>query len=330
MEQDSYSVPEVIEALRSVGVQEEVIKYIVPIAGYESRVGGVPFVRDALDKISPSWGIFQANIDSMGPGIYQAMKELGVELPGVTAKQDKILSTNKAKLSSEKNFTEEQKKFVANWFATEADLNANALVFKYTLATKMVDKSTDDFKVAIDAAYVATTQKFADLENDDAQALKKDLENQYSEYVNTPDDIGIPEPEEGFEPGTKVGELTDEVQEDTEIDMTARSEGITNQFGTPPQDTREPSPPKEKRKSLVDKGNEAFSNLPVGPITQKIRDANEKYGRKDSFLKYFDTVTSFKKKDPTTFKERSVAKPTEINFMGTPVTTQEIIDLLEP
>ena len=52
--------------------------------------------------------------------------------------------------------------------------------------------------------------------------------------------------------------------------------------------------------------------------------------KKDNFLKYFDTVTSFKKKDPQTFKERSVAKPTEINFMGTPVTTQEIIDLLEP
>ena len=299
MEQDSYSVPEVIE-------------YIVPIAGYESRVGGVPFVRDALDKISPSWGIFQANIDSMAPGIYQAMKELGVELPGVTAKQDKILSTNKAKLSSEKNFTEEQKKFVANWFATEADLNANALVFKYTLATKMVDESTDDFKVAIDAAYVLTTQKFADLENDDAQALKKDLENQYSEYLNTPDDIGIPEPEEGFEPGTKVGELTDEVQEDTDIDMTTRS-STTNQFGTPPQD--------------IDTTNRSSTTNQFGIPPQ---DKMSPDFKKDSFLKYFDTVTSFKKKDPQTFKERSVAKPTEINFMGTPVTTQEIIDLLEP
>ena len=307
MEQDSYSVPEVIEALRSVGVQEEVIEYIVPIAGYESRVGGVPFVRDALDKISPSWGIFQANIDSMAPGIYQAMKELGVELPGVTDKQDKILSTNKAKLSSEKNFTEEQKKFVANWFATEADLNANALVFKYTLATKMQDESTDDFKKAIDAAYVLTTQKFADLENDDAQALKKDLENQYSEYLNTPDDRGIPEPEEGFEPGPIPSTTTTTVPETSEIDTTTRSMGTpprevdtttrssaTKQFGTPPQDKMSPD------------------------------------FKKDSFLKYFDTVTSFRKKDPSTFKERSVAKPTEINFMGTPVTTQEIIDLLEP
>jgi len=240
------------------------------------------------------------------------MKELGVELPGVTAKQDKILSTNKAKLSSEKNFTEEQKKFVANWFATEADLNANALVFKYTLATKMVDESTDDFKVAIDAAYVLTTQKFADLENDDAQALKKDLENQYSEYLNTPDDIGIPEPEENFEPGTKVGELTDEVQEDTDIDMTTRS-STTNQFGTPPQD--------------IDTTTRSSTTNQFGIPPQ---DKMSPDFKKDSFLKYFDTVTSFKKKDPQTFKERSVAKPTEINFMGTPVTTQEIIDLLEP
>ena len=312
MEQDNYSVPEVIEALRSVGVQEEVIEYIVPIAGYESRVGGVPFVRDALDKISPSWGIFQANIDSMAPGIYQAMKELGVELPGVTDKQDKILSTNKAKLSSEKNFTEEQKKFVANWFATEADLNANALVFKYTLATKMQDESTDDFKKAIDAAYVLTTQKFADLENDDAQALKKDLENQYVEYVNTPDDRGIPEPEDGFEPVPIPSTTTTTVPETSEIDTTTRSSS-TNQFGTPPQD--------------IDTTTRSAATNQFGTPPQ---DKMSPDFKKDSFLKYFDTVTSFRKKDPSTFKERSVAKPTEINFMGTPVTTQEIIDLLEP
>ena len=315
MEQDSYSVPEVIEALRSVGVQEEVIEYIVPIAGYESREGGVPFVRDALDKLSPSWGIFQANIDSMAPGIYQAMKELGVELPGVTDKQDKILSTNKAKLSSEKNFTEEQKKFVENWFATEADLNANALVFKYTLATKMVDESTDDFKVAIDAAYVLTTQKFADLENDDAQALKKDLENQYSEYVNTPIDRGIPEPEDGFEPGTKVGELSDDVP--PPVDSTTTT--------MPPMETDIVQEPQEYS-SQVPKQAPSFEETRYQTRINRLR---PEY-KKDNFLKYFDTVTSFKKKDPTTFKERSVAKPTEINFMGTPVTTQEIIDLLEP
>ena len=303
MEQDSYSVPEVIEALRSVGVQEEVIEYIVPIAGYESRVSGVPFVRDAEDKISPSWGIFQANIDSMAPGIYQAMKELGVELPGVTPKQDKILSTNKAKLSSEKNFTQEQKKFVENWFATEADLNANALVFKYTLATKMQDESTDDFKVAIDAAYVLTTQKFADLENDDAQALKKDLENQYVEYVNTPDDIGIPEPEDGFEPGPILNTTTT----------------------MPPMEEKTVEEPQEYS-SQVPKQAPTFEEAQYQTRINRLR---PEY-KKDNFLKYFDTVTSFKKKDPTTFKERSVAKPTEINFMGTPVTTQEIIDLLEP
>ncbi len=331
MELDSYSVPEVIEALRSVGIPEEVIEYVVPIAGYESRVGGVPFVRDALDKISPSWGIFQANIDSMAPGIYQAMKELGVSIPEVSKEQDKVLVSNVAQPGQETllNFTDNQKAFVADWFAKRASLNDNALVFKYILEQKKKDLKTNDDKKAMDVMYVLTTQKFANLENDDAQALKKDLENQYVEYVNTPDDIGIPEPEDGFEPGPIPSTTTTTVPETSEIDTTTRS-STTNQFGTPPQDTREPNPPKEKRKSLVDKGNEAFSNLPVGPITQKIRDANEKYFKKDSFLKYFDTVTSFRKKDPSTFKERSVAKPTEINFMGTPVTTQEIIDLLEP
>ena len=49
MEPDSYTTQEVIEALQSVGIAEEIVEYLVPIAGYESRVDGVPFTRDALD-----------------------------------------------------------------------------------------------------------------------------------------------------------------------------------------------------------------------------------------------------------------------------------------
>lgn len=247
MEVDSYSVPEVIEALRSVGIPEEVIEYVVPIAGYESRVDGVPFVRDALDKVSPSWGIFQANIDSMAPGIYKAMKELGVSIPEVSKEQDKVLVSNVAQPGQETllNFTDNQKAFVADWFAKRASLNDNALVFKYILEQKKKDLKTNDDKKAMDVMYVLTTKKFMDLENEDAQALKVNLENQVVEYQNTPDDRGIPEPEDGFEPGTKV---TPTVPENTEIDTTtrsmgippreidteSRSEGITNQFGTPP------------------------------------------------------------------------------------------------
>ena len=182
MEPDSYSTIEVIEALQSVGVAEEVIEYLVPIAAYESRVDGVPFTRDALDKESPSWGIFQANLDSMAPGIYKAMKELGVEVPGVTEEQDNVLVTNNAQPGQENllNFTSEQKEFVANWFKTEANLKDNALVFKYMLEQKLKDAKTDDFKVAMKELYVLTIDKFDDPNNTDAQELKKMIENEMS------------------------------------------------------------------------------------------------------------------------------------------------------
>jgi|DEB0MinimDraft_6_1074348.scaffolds.fasta_scaffold00562_6 hypothetical protein len=247
MEQDSYSVPEVIEALRSVGIVEEVIEYVVPIAGYESRVDGVPFVRDALDKVSPSWGIFQANIDSMAPGIYKAMKELGVIIPEVSDAQDKVLISNVAQPGQESllNFTDNQKAFVADWFAKRANLNDNALVFKYILEQKKKDLKTNDDKEAMDVMYVLTTKKFMDLENEDAQALKKDLENKVVEYQNTPDDRGIPVPEDGFKPGPVPSTTVPETSDiDTtkrsmgtpprEVDTESRSEGITNQFGVPP------------------------------------------------------------------------------------------------
>ena len=182
MEPDSYSTIEVIEALQSVGVAEEVIEYLVPIAAYESRVDGVPFTRDALDKESPSWGIFQANLDSMAPGIYKAMKELGVEVPGVTEEQDNVLVTNNAQPGQETllYFTNEQKEFVANWFKTDANLKDNALVFKYMLEQKLKDKNTDDFKVAMKELYVLTIDKFNDPNNTDAQELKKMIENEMS------------------------------------------------------------------------------------------------------------------------------------------------------
>ncbi len=85
---------------------------------------------------------------------------------------------------------------------------------------------------------------------------------------------------------------TTTIPEDTEIDTTSRSAGITNQFGKPPRERdfeqsdfykllnpmfdspTEPDRPLRSDMSLVDKGNEAFSNIPVGPITQKIRDGN--------------------------------------------------------
>ena len=62
--EENYSAEQVIEALASVGVPQQVIELVVPIAAYESRVDGVPFVHEAADKLSPSYGVFQINVDS--------------------------------------------------------------------------------------------------------------------------------------------------------------------------------------------------------------------------------------------------------------------------
>ena len=77
----------------------------------------------------------------MAPGIYKAMKELGVIIPEVSDAQDKVLISNVAQPGQESllNFTDNQKAFVADWFAKRANLNDNALVFKYILEQKKKD-----------------------------------------------------------------------------------------------------------------------------------------------------------------------------------------------
>ncbi len=234
MEPDSYPTQAVIVALQNVGVSAEVIEYVVPIAGYESRVDGVWFTRNALDEFSPSWGIFQANLDSMAPGIYKAMKELGEIVPNVSKEQDKVLSENNAQPGQESllNFTDEQKQFVATWFKERANLNDNALVFKYIFEQKTKDVKAKNFKEAIDELYPLTVSKFNDPENIDAQEVKQKIINE----MNQEPDRGIPEPEDGFEPGPIPSTTTTMPKQDEEIDTTTRSEGITNRFGTPPQD----------------------------------------------------------------------------------------------
>jgi len=278
MDEQAFSTAEVIVALQNIGISQEIIEYVVPIAGYESRVEGTPFTRDALDKLSPSWGIFQANVDSMAPGIYKAMNELGVEVPGMTEEQKKVLIENKALTKDQKKFlyfTKDQKEFVVNWFKNQADLDANALVFKYILEQKMKDKNTNDFKVAIDSMYPMTVSKFNNLNNEDAQSLKTKISDEVQSFYNEPD-RGIPVPSETFDPTEGMEEdmtitngtvppttnttvpdvkepnqplavaagpttsrfVDDRPSEDATqvIDTTTRSPGITNQFGTPPQD----------------------------------------------------------------------------------------------
>jgi len=120
---------------------------------------------------------------------------------------------------------------------------------------------------------------------------------------------------------TRGGQFDDDVP--PTVDSTTTTSTTTTTM--PPMETDTVQEPQEYS-SQVPKQAPSFEEARYQTRINRLR---PEY-KKDNFLKYFDTVTSFKKKDPQTFKERSVAKPTEINFMGTPVTTQEIIDLLEP
>ena len=78
---------EVIQALQEEGLSDDVIKVLIPILAYESRVDGVPYVLTALDSESPSYGLGQANVTTMESALWMALSESGVDIPGATDQQ---------------------------------------------------------------------------------------------------------------------------------------------------------------------------------------------------------------------------------------------------
>ena len=319
MEQESYSSYEVIVALQNAGISQEIVEYVVPILGYESRVDGTLFVNTAEDELSPSYGLAQANVSSMSPAIYMAFKELGVELPGLTDEQEEQLLTNKYIDEDLRPFTEEQTSFVINWFQNTAKLNDHAVVLKYMIQQKMMEGAETEVE-AINELYPLPVSKFNDTSNQDAQAVKSQISGEVSSFYNEPD-RGIPVPEEGFDPSP--------IQEDTTETTTTtikKGEDLPGKAPTmPSQETQR-----------VDTSSDYMSQVPKQAGTYeetqymtRMRRLNPNF-RKDQFLKNFDNVTRFKKKDPTQFRTRPVVEEDEIKFpFGTPVTSQEVLDLLE-
>ena len=319
MEQESYSSYEVIVALQNAGISQEIVEYVVPILGYESRVDGTLFVNTAEDELSPSYGLAQANVSSMSPAIYMAFKELGVELPGLTDEQEEQLLTNKYIDDDLRPFTEEQTSFVINWFQNTAKLDDHAVVLKYMIQQKMMEGAETEVE-AINELYPLTVSKFNDTSNQDAQAVKSKISGEVSSFYNEPD-RGIPVPEEGFDPSP--------IQEDTTETTTTtikKGEDLPGKAPTmPSQETQR-----------VDTSSDYMSQVPKQAGTYeetqymtRMRRLNPNF-RKDQFLKNFDNVTRFKKKDPTQFRTRPVVEEDEIKFpFGTPVTSQEVLDLLE-
>ena len=319
MEQETYSSYEVIVALQNAGISQEIVEYVVPILGYESRVDGTLFVNTAEDELSPSYGLAQANVSSMSPAIYMAFKELGVELPGLTDEQEEQLLTNKYIDEDLRPFTEEQTSFVINWFQNTAKLNDHAVVLKYMIQQKMMEGAETEVE-AINELYPLTVSKFNDTSNQDAQAVKSKISGEVSSFYNEPD-RGIPVPEEGFDPSP--------IQEDTTETTTTtikKGEDLPGKAPTmPSQETQR-----------VDTSSDYMSQVPKQAGTYeetqymtRMRRLNPNF-RKDQFLKNFDNVTRFKKKDPTQFRTRPVVEEDEIKFpFCTPVTSQEVLDLLE-
>jgi len=287
MEPEAYTTQEVIEALRAVGITEEVIEYVVPILGFESRVNGVPFTRNAKDELSNSWGVVQAHIDkeAMAPAVYQAMVELGVKIPRVSLAQNTQLTTNVHPEGKKdlRYFTPSQLTVVENWFEETASLDDQALVFKKMLEQKIQEKSYSEID-AINDLYPFTVSRFGDLENADAQALKKQIEDEMK-MEQPPVTTTTTVPEQDADRGVPIPSATPSgkvIDQDTgkytgEQILPHSGRVVTGQYANKylkqlDKITRfEPRPQTQANKSPVDKGNEFFSNQPVGPVTKKIR-----------------------------------------------------------
>lgn len=205
--------------------------------------------------------------------------------------------------------------YMTTWGKDTSDVDVtvinNEFVPEFQGITKdeLIDLITTDVDLAAKAGIIVLNSKKG-YDNWSTWSMVQDADTpQYLDYVtqfSNDIDRGL----DPVEPTTTVPDTTtttmpetttttEPEQPDEEIDTTTRSQGITNMFGTPPQDI-------------------------------KINKLNPKY-RSSQFLKYFDRVTSFKKPDPSTFKQPAIAEEDEIKFpFGTPVTTQEVLDLLEP
>jgi len=206
--------------------------------------------------------------------------------------------------------------FMDTWGKDTSDVDVTVVNNEFVPEFQNIDKDdlisliTTDVDLAAKAAIIVLNSKKG-YENWSTWSMVQDPETpQYIDYAKKfSNDLTTGSQFDGDEPGTTT---TTTVPPTTTTTM-------------PPMEEKTVEEPQEYS-SQVPKQAPTFEEAQYQTRINRLR---PEY-KKDNFLKYFDTVTSFKKKDPTTFKERSVAKPTEINFMGTPVTTQEIIDLLEP
>ena len=316
---------EVIQALQEEGLSDDVIKVLIPILAYESRVDGVPYVLTALDSESPSYGLGQANVTTMESALWMALSESGVDIPGATDQQVAQWKRAGYDVSEEdvRDFTEDQEAFVINYL-NNADLQFHAKVVKHMLHQKELESGMTEDE-AIQDLYKLTIAKFEQPEkHPEAQAFRKSIEKEMDEFYTT----GPTTTTTTTMPTTTTTMPTTTTTEpqDTEIDTTTRSAGITNQFGTPPQDNKIKSQSEYQmlkfltdsvnkkreqnnlpRLSIADRINKKMADIPVGPITSKLRQGIDFI--EDDIQEFRDNI--------------------EMPF-GRPVNIEDVLDLLEP
>ena len=316
---------EVIQALQEEGLSDDVIKVLIPILAYESRVDGVPYVLTALDSESPSYGLGQANVTTMESALWMALSESGVDIPGATDQQVAQWKRAGYDVSEEdvRDFTEDQEAFVINYL-NNADLQFHAKVVKHMLHQKELESGMTEDE-AIQDLYKLTIAKFEQPEkHPEAQAFRKSIEKEMDEFYTT----GPTTTTTTTMPTTTTTMPTTTTTEpqDTEIDTTTRSAGITNQFGTPPQDNKIKSQSEYQmlkfltdsvnkkreqnnlpRLSIADMINKKMADIPVGPLTSKLRQGIDFI--EDDIQEFRDNI--------------------EMPF-GRPVNIEDVLDLLEP
>ena len=236
---------EVIEALQQEGLADDVIKMLVPILAYESRVDGVPYVLTAIDSESPSYGLGQANITSMESAYWMAFNELNIDLPGQTQQQADQWRRAGYDVNEEdvRDFTPEQKEFVINYMKT-ADLEFNAKLIKHMLHQKELEQDLNPMD-AIKDLYKLTIAKFNQPDrHPESVSFKSTIDAEVEEYYSMPPTTTtVPETTTTTVPETTTTTMpttTTTMPETTapqvDVGFDERSPGITNQFGTPPQD----------------------------------------------------------------------------------------------
>ena len=317
---------EVIQALQEEGLSDDVIKTLVPILAYESRVDGVPYVLTALDSESPSYGLGQANVTTMESALWMALSETGVDIPGATDQQVAQWKRAGYDVNEEdvRDFTQEQEAFVIDYL-NNADLQFHAKVVKHMLHQKELESDMTEDE-AIQDLYKLTIAKFNQPEqHPEAASFKLTIENDVDSFYTTGPTTTITTTMPTTTTTTMPTTTTTE-PEDTEIDTTSRSAGITNQFGTPPQDMEYKSQSEYQmikfltdsvnkkreqnnlpRLSIADRINKKMADIPVGPITSKLRQGVDFI--EDDIQEFRDNI--------------------EMPF-GRPVNIEDVLDLLEP